>query len=137
LADAVFYSAADDPYPEQDQPYLGQATVNISVTNPPSISASKKVIIIVTTKPLFNGLVFQPANLDFRSRYVFVGAANPTGYTFNYMHPGDYYVNAIYDSNGDLNFTSGDYVNYPFDVPITLTAEGTVTKDVSVSFQIP
>jgi hypothetical protein len=137
LADAVFYNAAADPYPEQDQPYLGNSTVNVNITNPASVNSSKKVLIIITTKPLFNAGVFVPANLDYRSRYVFVDAGSAMSYNFNYMHPGDYYVNALYDDNGDLNFSSGDYINTPFDVPFTLNDQGVSSANVTINFQIP
>ena len=137
LTEAVFYSAASDPYPEGEQPYLGNSQINISITNPPTINSSKKVLIIISTQPLFSGWSFIPANLKYRSRYVFVGAANPTGYNFNYMHPGDYFINAIYDNNGDYNFSSGDYMNGTFDVPLSLPANGTTVKSVTINFLIP
>ncbi len=137
LSEAVFYSAAADPYPEHQQPYLGNSQINIDITAPSTVDPSKKVLIIVTTQPLFNGSVFNPANLDYRSRYVFVGASDPTGYNFNYMHPGDYYVNAIYDSNGDFNFSSGDYINSNFDMPLTLGNKGNETVNIDINFQIP
>ena len=91
----------------------------------------------MTTKPLFNGFTFLPGNLEFRSRYVFIGAGSPTGYVFNYMHPGDYYLNAIYDTNGDLNFSSGDYINSLFDVTVSLASEGNASTTVTIDFQIP
>lgn len=137
LTEAVFYSASVDPYPEDDQPYLGNSNVTINITNPAVVNVSKKVLIIVTTQPLFSGFTFIPENLKYRSRYVFVGAANPTGYKFNYMHPGSYYINAIYDSNGDYNFSSGDYMNSVFDVPFTLAANGSSAPSVTINFLIP
>lgn len=137
LSDAVFYSVALDPYPEQDQPYLGQSNINITVTNPVSVDPLKKILISITTQPLFSGFTFLPANLDFRSRYVLVDASNPVSFNFNYMHPGTYYVNTIYDSNGDLSFSSGDYINTPFDAPLTLTNKGTSNTNITINFQIP
>ena len=68
---------------------------------------------------------------------MFVGADSPTGYTFNYMHPGNYYVNAIYDENGDFNFSSGDYMNSTFDIPFNLSSEGTSNANVTIDLQIP
>ncbi len=135
--EAVYYSAAADPYPEHEQPYLGESNVSISISNPTSVDPAKKVLIIITTQPLFNGFSFNPANLDYRSRYVFVGAQGTTGYDFNYMHPGDYYLNAIYDENGDYNFSSGDYMNSQFDQPFTLSANGSTNVNLNIDFQIP
>lgn len=137
LSEAVFYSSAADPYPEQNQPYLGNSDINIAVSNPAIVNTSKKILIIITTQPLFNGINFIPANLDFRSRYVFINAQSSTTFNFNYMHPGDYYVNAIYDNNGDLNFSSGDYMNSNFDIPLTLANKGNSNANVNINFQIP
>ena len=137
LVDAVFYSTYSDPYPEQEQPYLGNSNVNITITNPSTFDSNKNVLIIITTQPLFNGFNFTQSNLDFRSRYVFVKADNLTGYNFNYMHPGNYYINAIYDSNGDFNFSRGDYINSPFDIPFILTDKRTIDVAVDINFIIP
>ncbi|MBN4071391.1 hypothetical protein JYT72_02655, partial [Crocinitomix catalasitica] len=73
----------------------------------------------------------------YRSRYVFVGAADPAGYDFNYMHPGEYYINAIYDENADFNFSSGDYMNGSFDVSFNLSSEAVETQTVTINFLIP
>lgn len=137
LSEAIFYSTAADPYPEQDQPYLGNTHVSIQVNNPAVVDQNKKILIIISTKPLFNGFVFNVANLDSRSRYVFIAADDLAGFNFNYMHPGNYYVNAIYDSNGDFNFSSGDYMNSSFDVPVTLNENGVSNVSVTIDFLIP
>ncbi len=137
LSEAIFYSSSSDPYPQQEQPHLGVSNVTVNVSNPASVDPAKKVLIIITTEPLFDGFVFNPSRLDFRSRYVFVGAESTTGFDFDYMHPGDYYVNAIYDENGDFNFSSGDYMNSSFDIPLTLSSEGTASASVDINFQIP
>jgi hypothetical protein len=135
--DAVYYSTSSDPYPESEQPYLGNSTINITITNPSNINANNKVLVIITTQPLFNNFTFLTANLKYRSRYVFVDAKDNTSFNFNYMHPGTYYVNTIYDNNGDYGFSSGDYMNSILDVPFTLTDEGTTTTNVTIDFQIP
>lgn len=137
LTEAIFYSPAADPYPESQQPHLGVSEVNITVSNPPTVDVNKKIVLIITTGPLFDGFNFNPANLDFRSRYVFVNADQSTSFDFNYMHPGDYYVNAIYDDNGDYNFSSGDFMNGSFDVPFSLSSEGNQSVAVDINFEIP
>ncbi|MCB9198603.1 MAG: hypothetical protein H6600_09090 [Flavobacteriales bacterium] len=137
LSEAVFYSASLDPYPENEQPYLGVSNVTINISNPTTVDPTKKVLIIITTQPLFNGFTFNAGNLDYRSRYVLVGAESTTGYGFNYMHPGTYYLNAIYDENGDFGFSTGDYMNSQFDKSFTLSAEGTSQVNLTIDFQIP
>lgn len=135
--EAIYYSASLDPYPESQQPYLGNSTINVSVTNPAVVDPTKKILIIITTQPLFPGNVFSLNNMKYRSRYVFVDAKANTSFNFNYMHPGTYYVNAIFDSNGDFNFSTGDYMNFPFDVPLTLTNQGSSSANVTVNYPIP
>lgn len=137
LTEAIFYSNAADPYPESQQPYLGESQVSVSISNPSDPDPAKKVLILITTEPLFNGFTFLQENLKYRSRYVLVGAATETGYLFNYMHPGNYFVNVIYDENGDQTFSSGDYMNSTFDVPLQLPPSGSAAIHVPVNFQIP
>ena len=136
LTDAVFYSLANDPYPEEDHPYLGITNVSINITNPSTIDPNKMIMISITSEPLFNGFVFNINNLKFRSRYVFVKASNPS-FSFNYMHPGDYYINTIYDSNGDYLFSSGDYMNSSLDKAIILTEKGVEDVSINIDFLIP
>lgn len=137
LSEAVFYNPADDPFPEAKQLHLGNTNVAITISTPAVVDPSKKVVIIVTTQPLFPGFVLTLGNLYFRSRYVFIDANSSSTFNFNNMHPGDYYVNAIYDENGDLNFSTGDYMNSSFDVPFTLTSEGVSNPSVNINFLIP
>jgi len=137
LSDAVFYSHADDPYPQNEQPYLGVAKINVTISNPATVNSNTKILISITSKPLFNNLIFQASNLDFRSRYVFVDAANPQDFEFNYMHPGNYFLNVVYDSNGDFLFSSGDYMNGSLDIPFTISKKETETVNADINFQIP
>lgn len=137
LAESIFYSNASDPYPESEQPYLGQGQINVQITNPASPDPANKTLIFLTTQPLFNGFTFQAANLIYRSRLVFIAASANSGFLFNYLHPGTYYVNAVYDSNGDLNFSSGDYMNSNFDVPLVVNPESESAANVTINFEIP
>lgn len=137
LTEAVFYGLQNDPYPQDQHPYLGEATVACSFGSAVQTQPGAKVILIITTQPLFNGLQYNAANLKYRSRYVLLTGAQGSTYVFNTMHPGSYYLNAIYDTNGDLTPQSGEYLQFPFDKPFTLSAEGTVNVPTEIGFQIP
>lgn len=137
LTDAVFYAASSDPYPEQEQPHLGVGKVNIEVSPPIVSNVADKILIMITTRPLFSGFNFIPSSLNTRSRYVIVNAENPTSFQFDYMHPGTYYVNAIYDSNGDFQFSSGDFMNSNFDVQLNLASKGNEEVSVNINWEIP
>jgi len=135
VSEAVYYNSSADPYPESAQPYLGQTTANFTFSTAYTPSSAKKVLLIITTQPLFSGPVFLSANLKYRSRYVFLSAANP-GYTFNYMHPGTYYYYALYDSDNNKSFGSGDWVSTA-NTTFTLNAVGTTTTSTQINFTIP
>lgn len=135
VSEAVYYNSSGDPYPESAQPYLGQTTANFTFAGTYSPNSSKKVLLVITTQPLFSGFVFNTANLKYRSRYVFLSAANP-GYTFNYMHPGTYYYYALYDNDGNKTFNSGDWVSTA-NTTFSLGALGTTTTTTNINFTIP
>ena len=132
-AESIFYNTTSDPYGESQQPYLGKA--NINYTSTVTIDPSKYVILMITTKPMISGYAINYANLATRSRYVILSGNNHS-FTFNYMHPGTYYLYALYDADGNRNFNSGDGVsttNTTFTVPET----GEVSATAQINFTIP
>jgi hypothetical protein len=135
--ESIYYDAALDVYKESDHPYLGKTTVNVNLNSLPT--AGKKVYLIVTTQPLFNGFTPQMQNIKYKSRYVITEAAQP-GFVFNYMHPGTYYLYGLYDNDGNGTFSSGDYValnNLDLNNTFTLGAVEQKTVNLNLSYQIP
>ncbi len=133
--EAVYYNSSTDPYPEAAQPYLGQTTVNYTFDASHAPNTSKKVFLVIMTQPLFNGPVPNMANLKYRSRYVILSAGD-TSFLFNYMHPGSYYVYAIYDTDGNGTANSGDWLSMA-NTAFTLNALGTTTVSPQINFTIP
>jgi len=135
VTEAIYYGLAGDPYPESDQPYLGVS--NISFTYLPSYTPdpSKKVLLVITTQPLISGFTLNTANLKYRSRYI-ITASTHQSYAFNYMHPGTYYLYAIYDADNNLNANSGDWVSTT-NTTFNLSAEGTINSTTQINFTIP
>ncbi|MDQ3048638.1 MAG: hypothetical protein M3R27_13900 [Bacteroidota bacterium] len=134
--EAIYYDLTADPYNEAAQPYLGKTTVNINFAAGYTADPSKKVFLMITTQPLFSGFTYNPTQLKFRSRYVFL-AANDNSFTFNYMHPGSYYLYTLYDANGDGTFSSGDWMSSNLTNTFTLSAMGTQTVGTTIDFTIP
>ncbi len=137
LTEAVFYDINNDPYRQMDHPYLGQTSVTCTFGSAVQPQAGAQVILIITTQPLFSGFNYVPANLKYRSRYVLLTGANANNYAFDYMHPGDYYLNAIYDTNADQVPQSGEFIQYPFDRPFTLLPNESINQATEIGFQIP
>lgn len=135
--EAIYYSitgSGSDPYNEAQQPYLGKTTINYTYAGV-TPSAGKKVILIITTQPLISGFTLNLANYKYRSRYVILSATDQS-FVFNYMHPGTYYLYALYDADGNLNFNSGDWVSTA-NTTFTLSDHGTAAATAQINFMIP
>ncbi|MCC6836928.1 MAG: hypothetical protein IT234_00185 [Bacteroidia bacterium] len=137
--EAIYYSVSDlanDPYNESSQPYLGKTTVNISYGAGYTPDPAKKTFLMITTQPLFSGFTFNASQLKYRSRYVFL-ASTDNAFTFNYMHPGTYYLYSLYDANGDGTFSTGDWMSSNLTNTFTLTELGNQTVNTTINFTIP
>ncbi|MBA2613978.1 MAG: hypothetical protein H0U95_18590 [Bacteroidetes bacterium] len=139
LTEAIYFSTsgipAGDPYAENTQPYLGKTTATYNYAASYAPVSTKKVLLIITTQPLFSGVTFNAASLKTRSRYVILSAGSST-FTFNYMHPGVYYYYALYDNNGDNLYSSGDWISTA-NTTFTLGALGTTSVSTQINFTIP
>jgi hypothetical protein len=134
--EAVYYSiTGGDPYTESQQPYLGQTTINVTYAGGFTPISTKKTFIIITTQPLISGFSVNTTNLKYRSRYVILSATS-SSYVFNYMHPGTYYVYAVYDQDGNNNISSGDWVSTS-NTTFTLLNQGTSNATAHINFTIP
>jgi len=134
--ESIYYSiTGGDPYPETDQPYLGKITISYNFAGTYTPNPTNKVFLVITTQPLINGFSFNSTNLKFRSRYVILDA-NDTSFTFNYMHPGTYYVYAIYDNDGNQTFNSGDWLSAT-NTTFTITNLQQISAGTTINFTIP
>jgi len=132
--EAIYYQLGGDPYPENAQPYLGKTTASYSYDAAHVPVAGKKTFLVITTQPLISGVT---VDLKHRSRYVIL-ADNDFSYTFNYMHPGAYYLYAFYDNDGNGIPNSGDWMNSPVTpTTFTLAPQGTTTVSTQINFTIP
>lgn len=134
VTEAIYYQLGGDPYPISVQPYLGNTTASYSYDATHVPVAGKKTFLVITTQPLISGTTI---DLKHRSRYVIL-ADNDFSYTFNYMHPGAYYLYALYDADGNGTFNNGDWMNSPVTpTTFTLSAQGTTTVSTQINFTIP
>ncbi len=134
--EAVYYSlTTGDPYPESVQPYFGKVTVNYSYAGGYTPNASKKVLLMISAQPLISGNSINTANLAYRSRAIFLSAGNQSC-TFNDMHPGTYYLYAMYDADGNAAYSSGDWVSTTNTV-FTVAPLGTAAASTQINYTIP
>ncbi|MFN8308475.1 MAG: hypothetical protein U0T73_00810 [Chitinophagales bacterium] len=137
LAESIIYSigGGQDPYNEAQQPYLGKTNVTYSFGSGYTADPSKRVMLMITTQPLISGFSMNMAALNTRCRYVLLSSAD-RDFTFNYMHPGSYYLYALYDADGNLALSSGDWVS-AVNTSFTLAEKGTTSVSTSINFTIP
>ncbi len=133
--ETVFYTYNGDPYPQSAQPYLGASTLSYTVAGVPAIPAGAKVYLVVTVQPLISGSTISTLGLNTRSRYVILPSPDAI-YTFDYMHPGSYYLYAFYDANGNGIPDSGDYVSTA-NTAFTLPSLGTASATTQINYMIP
>lgn len=138
LTETIFYNTTGgDPYPEADQPYLGKTTVTYSFDGAHVPANNKRVLLIITTQPLISNGIPNFGNIKYRSRYVILNSAD-RDYTFNYMHPGTYYLFAIYDTNNDIYNYSGDWVSAGLSATsFTLAEKGNTSASVQINYTAP
>ena len=137
LTESIYYSLTGDPYPASAQPYLGKSTLSYTVSLPAAdtIPAAGKVFLIVSTHPLIGTTGPITANLIYRSRYVIL-SNHDAGFTFDYMHPGSYYLYAFYDADNSGSLSSGDYVSTA-NTTFTLAPLGTASASAQINYIIP
>ncbi len=135
-SESIYFNLAIDPYTSDAHPYVGQVTVNISIDEALAVEATDELFLLLTTESLFEGGVYQPDNLKYASRYVFL-PPDTESHTFTNVHPGTYFIYAYNDTNGDKRHLSGDTMSSDFDNTFTLTPEGSATVDTEIDMVIP
>ncbi len=139
LSESIFYGTAGipegDPYPENAQPYLGKTSASYTFASSYNPAPAKNVLLLITAQPMFNGGMFNPESLKYRSRYVILSESSKS-FVFNYMHPGNYYYYAMYDNDGNGTFNSGDWISTD-NTPFTLGNLGTSSVTTQINFTIP
>jgi hypothetical protein len=140
LIESIYFSTTNDPpvgdpFPESAQPYLGQTTASFTFSSSYIPDPNKNVLILCTTQPIFSGFSLDQNALKTKSRYVILSSSF-SNYVFNYMHPGTYYYYALYDSDGNNTFNSGDWVSSS-NTTFNLSASGNQSVSTQINFTIP
>ena len=135
-AEAIYYNAgSSEPYTENAQPFLGNANISYTYAASYSPNASRKTFLLITTQPLISGFNMNLANWKYRSRYVLLSGTDQN-FTFNYMHPGTYYLYALYDADGSNALSSGDWTSTT-NTMFQLSDKGNVSASTQINFTIP
>ena len=136
MPESVYFALSEDPYNEVAQPYLGKAMITISFARGYDSKPGNQLILLLTTKPLFDGIVYKKDNLKYSSRSCHI-TADYSNYTFTNLHPGSYYLYAFYDYNGNGIIDKGDYMNSNVNQVITVGEKQTIPASVIFNFELP
>ncbi len=136
MTESIFFDFVNDPYPSLTQPYVGSATVNISIANTLTTSNIDEIFLLFTTEPLFEGIVYNEENLKYISKYVFISAQTST-YKIKNIHPGKYYIYSFIDKDHDNKYLSGDYMNSNVTNSFTVLEKEDVIVNTNIDYMIP
>ncbi|MCX7606712.1 MAG: hypothetical protein N2170_05545 [Bacteroidia bacterium] len=134
--EAIYYSPIqNDPYPSSGQPYLGTLRASYQHGNGYTPDSSRFVILFTTTKPLLEGMQYYPDRLRYITRYVRLPSTKGN-FTFRHMHPGSYYLYALYDVDGDGQPSSGDWFSIS-GTSVEVLPETEVQASAALTFRLP
>lgn len=136
MSESIFFTFDNDPYASVDQPYVGSATVNISIAPALTTNPTDGVFLLITTESLFDGLVFNLEKLKYISKYVLV-SAQTTNYKINNVHPGTYHIYSFIDKNNDNQYLSGDYMSSNLANTFTVPESQDVSVNTNIDLIIP
>lgn len=136
MAESIYFTFENDPYPSKTQPYVGEAAVNIKINKKIKVKENYEVLVLLTTRSLFRGIIFDKEKLKYISRLAYL----PIGvnkYTFKNVHPGKYFIYSYIDVNNDKLYLSGDYMSSDLSNTVSLKEAETVEVHTTIDFRIP
>lgn len=136
MSESIYYTFERDPYPSEDQPYMGKIKVNITIDESLPVEADHELFLLLCTESLFDGYNYLPENWKYFSRYIYLPYDART-YTFENIHPGRYYIYSYDDINGDKRHLKGDYMSSVWSHALEVAPEETTEVSTRIDFVIP
>jgi hypothetical protein len=136
MSESIYFTFERDPYPAEQLPYLGELQVNLTIDESLRVEPDHELFVLLCTKSLFEGYRYEPENWKYFSRYVFLPPDVRT-YTFENVHPGEYFIYSYNDTNGDKRHLSGDYMSSVWSHSVVVVPEQTTTVETRIDLLIP
>lgn len=136
IHESVFFDYSKDPYPSKNEPYVGSATFKISIDPKLKTKKDDELMIMLTTRPIFDGYNYLPERLGYISKLIYLPISMKK-YTLTHLHPGEYYLYSYNDTNGDRHHKSGDYMAAKFEHKITILPRKDTAVATHINFIIP
>lgn len=132
----VFLSRKYDPFDISTFPYAGKLEIKVKFDRKLKINKKWETLICLTTKPLFESVKYKPENLKYISRYIYIPVSQKKAIMKN-VHPGQYYIYAFVDVDGDEQYKKGDYMSSNFFQTVVIKPESKTKTTVVVDLKIP
>lgn len=136
MIESIYYVFENDPYKSSEQPYSGNIKITVSILENLKMNEQNKVLIILTTKSLFDGIVFLQGNIKYESKAVYLNY-DTKEYTIKNIHPGKYYIYSFVDIDNDGKFLSGDYMSSSTSSTIVVSDDMTTEYSTVIDYIIP
>jgi hypothetical protein len=136
MTESIFFTFENDPYSSVTQPYVGSATVNISIDSSLTTDSTNEIFLLFTTEPLFSGTTYIADNLKYISKYVLLSVSTQV-YRIKNIHPGKFYLYSFIDRDHDNAYLSGDYMSSNFTNSFTVLESQDVNVSTDIDYVIP
>lgn len=136
MSESIYFTFENDPYNSLAQPYVGEIDVKIAVADEIEQKNNYEYFLLLTTESLFNGLKYDPGNLKYISRCVFLPVGTKE-HVFKNVHPGRYWLYSYIDINNDRHHLSGDYMSSDINNILNLPETASLTASTIIDFLLP
>jgi hypothetical protein len=134
--ESIYFDFKYDPYPSSDQPYVSNVTVDIAVSDTLEIKENHEFFVVLSTKPLFDGLKYKKDRLKYFSKYAYL-PSDTANIMFSNVHPGTYYLYSYVDVDGDKRHKEGDYMSSRLNHEIVVLPESDTEVKTKIDYIIP
>ncbi|HOZ30683.1 MAG TPA: hypothetical protein PLL66_07175 [Bacteroidales bacterium] len=136
MTESIFFTFENDPYKSEDQPFCGNIDINISTLPDIKLKPEDEIEILLTTQPLFDGIIYKSENLKFASKFVYL-KGDTQHFKMKNVHPGKYYIYCFVDLDDDKLHLSGDLMCSEVEYLIEVPANGSAEYNAKIDFVIP
>jgi len=136
MNESIYFTFENDPYPSDPQPYVGSLTVSITFDSKLKTKKDNEIFIVLSTKPIFEGLKYKKENLKYFSKYAFL-PVDTKSFTFTNVHPGTYYLYSYNDIDNDKRHKKGDYMSSNLQNIVTVVPQTNTSAETTIDFVIP
>jgi len=136
MKESIYFTFENDPYPSQKQPHTGTIHFNVSISPKLKIKNNHEVFVMLTTKPIFDGIKYKEEKLKYLSRHMHL---NPNKSTFSLInvHPGTYHVYAFVGKKGSKRYKRGDFMSSDLQTTVNVPVASDATVQINIDYRIP